>query len=241
MLEPGWTGAVSSDRIGHAPRPATRMRLLIPVIALAVVAGYAFRGRLTHLEHLRLRWWWLVIAGLGIQFLPLPEGDAGNDLLVRTGVLAASYLLLLVFAAANVRLPGMPLILIGLLCNAVVITANGGMPVSVYALRDSGQPDVVELLIDEGADKHHRLDDDDVLTFLADVIAVPAPIRQVVSVGDLFVYAGLVWLVVAAMRARTPLSSSTSLGKHRRGAAGAAHDHRPPEPPAAATRSGSAP
>jgi hypothetical protein len=215
------------------------MRLLVPVLVLAIVAGYAFRGRLTHLEHLHLRWWWLVIAGLGIQFLPLPEGDAGNDLLVRTGALAASYVLLLVFAAANIRLPGMPLILIGLLCNAVVITANGGMPVSVEALRESEQTDVIQLLIDEGADKHHRLDDDDVLTFLADVIPIPAPIKQVVSVGDIFVYAGLIWLIVAAMRSRTPLASRR-LGKHRPGTASAGRGHRPPDPPAAATESGSA-
>jgi hypothetical protein len=214
---------------------------LVPVLALAVITGYLVRGRLTNLEHLRLRWWWLAIAGLGIQFLPLPEGDAGTDLLVRTGALALSYALLLVFAVANARLPGMPLIFVGLLCNAVVITANGGMPVSVDALAEADQAEVIQTLEGEGSAKHHRLDDDDVLTFLADVIAIPPPIGAVVSVGDLFVYAGLIWLIAGAMRARAPMSSSTLPGKHRRGAASAAHDHRsPPDPPAAATTSGTA-
>jgi hypothetical protein len=215
---------------------------LVPVLALAIIAGYLVRGRLKNLDQIRLRWWWLAIAGLGIQVLPLPEGDAGTDLLVRTGVLALSYALLLVFALANVRLPGMPLIFVGLLCNAVVITANGGMPVSVEALAEADQAEVIEALEDEGSDKHHRLDDDDVLTFLADVIAIPPPIGAVVSVGDLFVYAGLIWLIVAAMRARAPMASSAHPGKHRRGAASVAHVHRsPPDPPAAATTSGSAP
>jgi hypothetical protein len=218
------------------------MRLFVAVAVLAVALGYLTRGRLRQLEQLRLRWWWLVIAGLGFQFLPLPEGDAGNDLLVRTGVLATSYALLLLFAVMNVRLPGMPLILFGLACNAVVIVANGGMPVSVDALERSGQSDVVQPLIEEGADKHHALDDDDMLTFLADVIPVHGPIAQVISVGDVFVYAGLIWLVVAAMRARSPLASSGSRelhGKHRRGAA-AARD-LPPDPPPATTGSGTGP
>jgi hypothetical protein len=218
------------------------MSPLLPVLVLAIIGGYLARGRLKNLGHIRLRWWWLAIAGLGIQFLPLPEGDAGTDLLVRTGVLALSYALLLVFVIANLRLPGMPLILIGVLCNAVVITTNGGMPVSVDALADADQSDVIAALEAEGSDKHHRLDDDDVLTFLADVIVIPPPIGAVVSVGDLFQYAGLIWLVVAAMRAPAPMSSSTPRGKHRRGVASAARGHpSPPEPPAAATTSGSAP
>jgi hypothetical protein len=215
---------------------------LLPVLALAIVAGYLARGRLKNLEHVRLRWWWLAIAGLGIQLLPLPEGAAGTDLFVRTTVLAFSYALLLVFAIANMRLPGMPLILIGLLCNALVITANGGMPVSVDALAEADQVEAIEALEDEGSDKHHLLGDDDVLTFLADVVVIPPPVGAVVSVGDLFQYAGLIWLIAAAMRARAPMSSSTPRGRHRRGAASAVRgDHPSPrDPPAAARTWGSA-
>lgn len=224
------------------------MRLFVSVIALAVVLGYVFGGRLSRLERLPLRWWGLAIAGLGIQFLPLPEGGSGNDLLVRTGVLALSYTFLLVFALANVRLLGMPLIVLGLACNGLVIVANGGMPVSEDALGDSGQASVIRLLVDEGADKHHLMSEDDVVTFLADVIAVPGPIHQVMSVGDVLVYVGLIWLTVAAMRARTPSSSLAWMrfrGKHRRGEAIAApvvlELPPPPEPPPVATRWGSAP
>ena len=67
------------------------------------------------------------------------------------------------------------------------------------------------------------LTDDDQLTFLADVIAVPQPIGQAVSVGDIFVYAGLTWLIVAAMRGWTPserpAGSRRRRGRHRQGAA----------------------
>jgi hypothetical protein len=204
------------------------MKLLLAVVLLSVFLGYLFGGRLDRLEALRPRWWGLVILGLGIQFVPLPNGATGTDLVIRTAVLALSYSLLLTFALVNVRMPGMFLVVIGLACNMTVIVANGGMPASAQALIDSGQEDVVAYVREQGADKHHLLTDDDRLTFLADVIAVPQPIGQAVSVGDILVYAGLTWLIVAVMRGWTPSArpagSRPRRGKHRRGAT------REPEP-----------
>ena len=204
------------------------MKLLLAVVLLSVFLGYLFGGRLDRLEALRPRWWGLVILGLGIQFIPLPNGASGTDLVIRTAVLALSYSLLLTFALVNVRMPGMFLVVVGLACNMTVIVANGGMPASAQALIDSGQEDVVAYVREQGADKHHLLTDDDRLTFLADVIAVPQPIGQAVSVGDILVYAGLTWLIVATMRGWTPSArpagSRPRRGKHRRGAT------REPEP-----------
>jgi hypothetical protein len=204
------------------------MKLLLAVVLLSVCLGYLFGGRLDRLEALRPRWWGLVILGLGIQFIPLPNGATGTDLVIRTAVLALSYSLLLTFALVNVRMPGMFLVVIGLACNMTVIVVNGGMPASTQALIDSGQADVVAYVREQGADKHHLLTDDDQLTFLADVIAVPQPIGQAVSVGDILVYAGLTWLIVATMRGWTPSArpagSRPRRGKHRRGAT------REPEP-----------
>jgi Family of unknown function (DUF5317) len=204
------------------------MKLLLAVVVLSVWLGYLLGGRLHHLEAIRPRWWGLVLLGLAIQFVPLPEGVAGTDLVIRNAVLALSYSLLIVFGLVNVRMPGMILVIAGLACNMTVIMVNGGMPASAQALIDSGQEDVLAYLRDQGADKHHLLTDEDQLTFLADVIAVPEPIGQAVSVGDIILYAGLTWLIVAAMRGWTPSArpagSGPRRGKHRRGAA------REPEP-----------
>lgn len=219
------------------------MKLFALALVFAVLLGYLTGGRLSRFESMRLRWWWLAVLGLGLQFIPLPEGEAATDLVVRTIALSASYSMLVVFAAVNVRIPGMALVLVGLVCNFAVIAANGGMPASAEALRGSGQEDVLALLQQVGADKHHLMTDDDVLTFLGDVIAVPQPIGQAISVGDIFIYAGLIWLIVGAMRGST---RSTSLvgsgprrGKHRRGGSGrsAAQDDFGFLPPGA-TRSG---
>lgn len=196
------------------------MILFAFVIATAIALGYLFGGRLHRFEQLRPRLWGLALSGLAIQFFPLPDGIGGTDLVVRTAVLGVSYSLLVAFALANVRLPGMALVLLGLLANFVVIVANGGMPVSEAALRDSGQAELIPHLRSDGADKHHLMNDDDVLTFLADVIGVPEPVGQAVSVGDLFQYGGLIWLAISTMRGRIPSSRTASepyRGKHRRG------------------------
>jgi len=222
------------------------MKLFALVIVAAMLLGLAFGGRFSRLESLRLHWWGLALVGLGIQFVPLPEGAAGVDLVVRTVVLAISYTLLVTFAAANLRVAGMALLLIGLAMNFAVIVANAGMPVKAQTLVDSGQEDVLASLQAERADKHHLLTEGDVLTVLADVIAVPPPIAQAISIGDVFIYAGLLWTIVAAMRGRTPSPSSAGWGPYR-------GRHRPGEvqapqeaPPdlgflPAATTSGSAP
>jgi Family of unknown function (DUF5317) len=223
------------------------MKLLLAVVLVSIYLGYLFGGRLKRLEALRPRWWGLVIVGLGIQFVPLPEGTAGTDLVVRTAVLALSYTLLVTFAAVNIRMPGMVLVLIGLACNFTVIVVNGGMPASAEALINSGQQDVLESLRKDGADKHHLLTDEDQLTFLADVIAVPEPIGQAISVGDVFVYAGLVWLVIATMRGWTPskraAGSQRRRGRHRPGATKEEPEVRPDLGflPPGATRSGTGP
>lgn len=198
------------------------MILFVVVVGLAVVLGYLLGGRLSAFENLRLRWWGLIVVGLAIQFTPLPEGDGGTDLVVRTAALAVSYTLIVAFAITNVRVPGIPLILIGVAANFLVIVANGGMPVSESALIDSGHWNDIGQLQQGGLDKHHLMDDDDVLTFLADVIGIPSPIGQAISIGDVFVYLGLTWLTVATMRGRTPSSPKERgpyRGRHRRGSA----------------------
>jgi hypothetical protein len=236
--------------IGALPGAASlQMILFLVVTGFAVVLGYLFGGRLSSFEGFSLRWWGLVILGLAIQFIPLPEGDGGTDLVVRTAGLAVSYTLLLLFAVANLRLPGMPLVLVGVAANFLVIGVNGGMPVSEAALVSSGQEDVVDMLLTDGSDKHHLMDDDDRLTFLADVIGVPKPIGQAISIGDVFVYAGLVWLTVSAMRGRipsTPTERGPYRGRHRRGSARTTESPAEQSPVAVdrlaeATGSGSAP
>ena len=167
---------------------------------LAVVLGYALRGRFRNVESLRLRWWGLAPIGLAMQLIPFSSHG------LAVGLLIASYPVLMLFALANIRLAGFALILIGLALNLTVIAANQGMPVTRHALVASGQGSLLGDLEHRGGAKHFLArPGNTVLLQLGDVVPIGGPIDQVVSVGDCVVYAGVVWLIVAAMRGRSVL------------------------------------
>ena len=169
--------------------------MLLP--ALAVAAGLALglvrRSPHRHLAAPRLRAWPLLVAGLAAQLL--------SGLGAGTALVLLSYALLLAFAARNLHLVGMPVVLVGLALNAVVISANGGMPVRADALVAAGAVERVELTaseVDLGA-KRHLEDGDDRLTFLGDIVPV-RPAGRVVSFGDLILYVGLADVVAHLVR-----------------------------------------
>lgn len=169
------------------------MKMAIAALVLAALAGLAFGGTFAGLATTRMRLTVLAIVGLGLQVLPISGRTPSMWLLY------VSFAVLFVFGVVNRRMPGIALVLLGILLNFTVIAANGGMPVTRHALVASGQQDTLTLLVDDGGAKHHLATSHDVLLPLADVIPVPL-VHQVVSPGDLVTYAGLISLVVASMR-----------------------------------------
>jgi hypothetical protein len=74
------------------------------------------------------------------------------------------------------------------------------MPVSREALIASDQRDTIDDLRNVDTAKHHLADEDDRLVFLGDVIAIPSPVEQAISIGDLFTYGGVALFLAAGMR-----------------------------------------
>jgi hypothetical protein len=168
------------------------MRLVLVAFALALLAGFLTGGRIGRLGQIRVRWGALAMVGLVLQLV------SGPGRVLPLLCLFASFALLIVFAVANLRVAGFPLILVGILLNLTVIGVNLGMPVDRAALVASGQADTLEMLVEQGGAKHHLAGADDRLLFLGDVIPL-APLRQVISLGDVFTYGGVMWLIVAGM------------------------------------------
>jgi hypothetical protein len=171
------------------------MRLVLVTFTLALIVGHLCGGRLFTLAEMKVRWPALAFVGLALQFAPLP-GHAWP-----MAALYVSFALLFVFTLKNIRVAGFPLILIGVILNFTVIAANDGMPVTRHALVASGQASTLTYLVEHGGAKHHLAGPDDRLLFLGDVIAV-RPIQQAVSLGDIFTYGGVFWLIAAGMRRR---------------------------------------
>jgi hypothetical protein len=178
------------------------VRLVLLLLAVSFGLGLLLGGSFKNLAELKLRYWGLALAGYALQVLPYPE-SWGRD--VPIAMLLVSFVLLLAFAMANLRQPGVPLIVLGVLLNFIVIAANWGMPVSARALINSDQADVLRELELAPGQKHHLANGTDHFRFLGDVIPIPDPIHITLSVGDLILYAGVGVLLVVRMRTADPL------------------------------------
>jgi len=170
------------------------MKLMLGSLSLALLVGLLLGGRLHNLSSIHLRWMGLAIVGFALQFVTGPGTG------VPLACLYASFVLLTAFAIKNIRVVGFPIILVGIAMNFLVIGVNQGMPVARQALEASGQSDTLDDLIDNPYPKHHLASDDDYVVFLGDVIALPQPIGQAISLGDIFTYGGVGVVIAAGMR-----------------------------------------
>jgi len=168
------------------------------VVALLVPA--ATRGSYRRLLEVEWHWGILLFAGLALQiyldYVGMPR-TRWHD--IGFGLLIASYVLIIGFIGRNLVLRGMGVVLIGVLCNFVVIAANQGMPVDVpaaWANEEWMQPSV----------KHHPQQTDDRLRFLSDIIVLREPFDAVLSFGDLILAVGLADVAFHASRRRRPRS-----------------------------------
>lgn len=163
------------------------MRMLASAIVLGVIAGWLAGGRrLDRLAELRIRWWPLLAVAVAMRMVAPIFGELS--------VLAyvAAFGGITVVALADRHLPGMSLIAAGATLNAIVVAANGGMPVDLAAVATAGATMNVNGL-------HHELTDGTRLPQLADVIPM-ALFRNVYSAGDVLLAIGGFWLPFAWMR-----------------------------------------
>ncbi len=169
------------------------MGLVVVVLLVSLAVGMLCGGRLRYLGALVLRSRWLVVGALLVQL----AGGVVGGVAYRVG-LAVSFALVVLFLARNRGLRGSGLIAFGLLANALVVGANGAMPVSLRAAARAGLSAAdLDLLVDP---RHQVETAGTRLPALGDVVAVPLPLRpEVVSPGDVAVAAGLGQLVLLAL------------------------------------------
>jgi hypothetical protein len=169
----------------------------LAIVLVAVAVSYARGGRLHRMAEADVRAPWLLFLGLGLQLavdLGAGRGSLADASAAGLTVLISSQVLVVVWLMLHRELPGVRLVAIGLALNAIVIAANGAMPVDPNAVRALG---LGELEVPIG--KHTVLTEDTRFPWLADVLPVP-PLRSIVSVGDLVIALGLLPLTHALMR-----------------------------------------
>ena len=159
------------------------MAIAIATGAVAALAAGGWRG----VPVPSLRWVPLLLAGAVTLVLVEAGGvPAGAELAAVVG----ADLAVLAFSARNVALAGMPVVLAGVALNVLVTVANGGMPVEGDAVVRAGIAEASDLPAIDLGPKRHLASGDDVLVVLDDRVPL-RPLREVVSVGDVVLAAGL--------------------------------------------------
>jgi hypothetical protein len=191
-------GAGGYTRNGLAgPTVGATMSILLVALVVGIVAGLATGGRPRYAAARPVRWTGALAAGAVLQLVPLAVDIAGA---AGLACVLASYALLVAFAIVNIRLVGMPVVLVGLLLNGAVIAANQGMPVredAIATVDRSGTPAEIRALDFEA--KRHLEEPGDRFTVLGDAIPI-RPLGVVVSFGDLILAVGLLDVVFRLLR-----------------------------------------
>jgi hypothetical protein len=176
-------------------------------LLIALVRG----GDITQLARVPFRLGWLALLAVGVQLLIFSRWWAQSPVFSAwiPILYSLSLLVLIVMVAVNWRLPGLPVVGVGLLCNALAISLNGGrMPASVDALLAAGLQSVALKAGALGASTNTILIGPETrLPFLCDIFALPSwfPLATVFSIGDVLIAAGAAWFFLAVVKPKPRL------------------------------------
>lgn len=187
--------------------------ILLAALVLGLPAGWGlarWQGRQYRAPD--LKYLWLIPAAFAPQ-LVVAYWPATRELLPPPAAAAAlpvSLVAFLAFVWLNRGLPGMPVLLVGLVLNLVVLAANGGwMPISpetASQLPGGSAPEAAVLEMRIGEKDILLRPEDTRLELLSDRFLLPDWIgyRAAFSLGDMFVAAGAFWLLASPPRAPNP-------------------------------------
>jgi DHA3 family macrolide efflux protein-like MFS transporter len=203
--------------------------VLIGGILFGLVLGLVAGGSIGNLAAVRLRWIGILFLAVVVRFVTEAAIAAGVDVVqaLRLPLFGLSFGLLLVGLWANRSNPGLSLAFVGILLNTIAVLANGGyMPVWRPALVQAGFDPNTVLSPFHAFLPFDKLDAAFLLRAgpLGDILPIPLPyIRNVASIGDLFLAAGLGFFLFASIL-RSPAQASE---EESRSADGGAPDLAP--------------
>lgn len=169
---------------------------ILYAVVIGLVLGVLAGGRPARLGDLKVRWGWVILAGLWVQVLLFSDpvtariGDLGVPIYVAStsAVLAA--------IVVNRAIPGMPVVALGAISNFAAIVANGGyMPASPVAMAAIG-------MAPKDVYSNSAVLPNAPLAPLTDIFALPSwlPWTNIFSIGDVLIGVGVAMVIVIAMR-----------------------------------------
>lgn len=187
--------------------------LFVYSVILAVALGLLQKGSIKSLNNIKLKNSFLVLLSIGLQLIIFNQywqKYVGEENLT-TLLYAVALLFIYIFLLYNLKVPGMKLIALGTLANAIAIFSNGGhMPASLNAFSHAFPAERVnELIRQETYYNSVIVNEQTKFPFLCDIFWVPdwLPLANVFSVGDVLICAGafiLIWKTMTGKSLRHP-------------------------------------
>lgn len=200
--------------------------MLILSLVLGLVLGLIAGGHITNLASVRLRLVQLLFLGLVLRYATQFAIESGNGVAdgLRLPLFAGGFALLLLGLWVNREQPGFALAFVGIVLNAAAIVSNGGyMPVWQPSILAAGLPpdelgSAFHLIV--GITTSGGIAGDFLAQAgpLGDIIPIPIPfIRNVISVGDVFLAAGLAFFLFSTtVRSPAELEAAAEAAIRRR-------------------------
>ena len=177
--------------------------MFFEAIVIGLAIGFLREGRLTNIQEINFRGWYLIIIALLLQISP--------TVFAKFNVLENSYnyivfgasLLMLLGLLINLDKRGFWIIAIGALMNLIVIGLNGfAMPVHLSVLEGAGLGNFGQSIADGSVLNYVGFENfENILNYLGKFIVIPKPypVPRIISIGDILISLGLLRFVQGEM------------------------------------------
>ncbi len=159
--------------------------LVLGILVGFVIAAFS-GGKIADIRRQKLRIWWTLPLAAVLFVLPVVV----NDLSGAGTMHALGYAALMAFAAANLQLTGIPVVMVGIALNLVPLAFNGTVPVSEAGAL-TAEIATIDTIANTDLGAARTLEDGTMrFIFLGDTIPVSL-LTQIYSFGDLIMAFGL--------------------------------------------------
>ncbi|MBF7082439.1 DUF5317 domain-containing protein [Desulfallas sp. Bu1-1] len=172
--------------------------IIVIVVALIVIIS---GGKLENLKYCSFKCSWLVLIAVTLKIISISNlyqvVGLSHNIIPYLRVL--SLLMVVLFVGFNYSLRGVPLVGLGLICNALVIILNGGnMPINAKFAHLTSTGDELKLL-ESGLPVNSFVltSPDTKLAILSDIFLMPewVPMTRLFSIGDVLITIGAIIFV----------------------------------------------
>ncbi len=162
------------------------------------IIGLIRGGKVSNIKKLKLTHPWMIFLSVLIEvfLLLLMRNDVEITQLFAFLASIPQYFLLFLFIWFNRQLPYIQVIGLGCFLNALVILLNfGSMPLADIAAYIRESESASQYLLERNLVTYHIINENTKLWFLGDIIWLPSPFYAFISIGDLFLYSGVLLLI----------------------------------------------